>query len=67
MKNIKISILCVIVAAALTITMFSLKANGRKSEVLQNDSSYITSENLALNKGDKKVKKLTDGKKIKLY
>ena len=61
MKNIKISILCVIVAAALTIAMLSLKANGWKSEVLQNDSSYITSENLALNKGDKKVKKLTDG------
>ena len=61
MKKFKTSILCIAVAVVLTITMLSLKANGQKSTVFQNESPYITAENLALNKGDNKIKELTDG------
>lgn len=44
-----------------TISVFAVKQTKTADDVFQTDSSYITSENLALNKEKEKFKKLTDG------
>lgn len=61
MKRIKTSILCIIIAIALMVSVFAVKQVKTADDTFQTDSSYITPENLALNKGKEKFKKLTDG------
>lgn len=61
MKRLKTSILCIIIAISLAVSVFAVKQTKTADDVFQTDSSYITSENLALNKEKEKFKKLTDG------
>lgn len=61
MKKFKISVLCVLLAVAMTVTVFALERRGSTDGTFQTDSSYMTAENLALQKGGEAVRKLTDG------
>lgn len=61
MKKFRISLLCVLIAVAMSVSLLALKGKGESSPVLQGDTAYLTAENLALNKGGAGMEKLTDG------
>lgn len=48
MKTFKTSILCIIIAVALTVSVFTVKQNQKNDDTFQAETSYITAENLAL-------------------
>lgn len=61
MKKFKISIVCIALSLALTISFICIKQANSKNDTFQNDSAYMTAVNLALNKCENKFRKLTDG------
>lgn len=48
MKKFKTSLLCIIVAIALIVSIFAVKQTKKENDAFQTGSSYITAENLAL-------------------
>ena len=65
MKKFKISFICLFLAAALLTGSAAIYNGSKGSEVFQNDTPYITAENLALNCSENK--KLTDGNVNTVY